>query len=116
MGKTREALGAGVLGGLGEEVVDRVERKVLVSHLSVWPRVATEETWMMIWGVCVALVSTGMVLRIYLRPGQPQRVSVEGSLLRRLSLLGVLAIRAARMLLKSYCLSWDVSGPVLACP
>ena len=95
----------GGLEGLGEEVLVRVERKVWVSQLEVWPRVATEETWMMIWGVCVLLVWTGMVWRMFLRPGQPQRVSVSGLLLRWLSLLGVLAVRAARTLRKSYCLS-----------
>ena len=116
MGKTREAFAGGLEGVCGVDVVRRVERKVLVSHLSVWPRVATEETCMTIWGIWVAFVLVGMALRMLLRPGQPQRVSVAGSLLRRFSLLGVLAIRAARMLLKSWSLSWDVSGPVLACP
>lgn len=115
MGKTREAF-AGGDDGWGEEVVRRVERKVPVSHLSVWPRVATEETCMTMWEVWVALGLVGMVLRMFLRPGQPQRVEVAGSLARRFSLLGVLAIRAAWMLLKSWCLSWDVSGPVLGCP
>lgn len=109
----REGFGAGVE---RVEVVRRVERKVLVSHLSVWPRVATEETWMTIWGVWVGLVWTGMVWRMVLRPAQPQRVSVAGSLLWRLSLLGVLATRAAWTLWKSYSLSWEVRGPVLACP
>lgn len=109
-------MGVEEAGVWGNEVVRRVERKVLVSHLSVWPRVATEETCMTMWGVWVALVLVGMVLRMFFRPGQPQRVSVDGSLLMRFSLLGVLAIRAARMLLKSWSLSWDVSGPVLACP
>ena len=106
----------GADGGLAGRVVFNVERRMSVSHLSVWPRVATDETWMTTLGVWVLLVWKGTFLRMFFRPGQPQSVSVSGSLLRRFSLLGVLATNAPRTVLKSYCLSWDANEPVFACP
>jgi len=87
VGKMRAILGVGgmvvllVAGVLEEGEVERAGKKVFESHFS--PTEATEETWAMICGGVGVVEGVGgdegMWRRMFLRAGQPQRVSFSGS-------------------------------------
>ena len=105
VGKIMENLGFRVDAGDGlfDDCVANVSKNVPTSHLSFCPRLAIEETCTMTCDFSsFGAELIGMVRSTLFNPGQPQRVSVSGSEALRFSLLGVLATRAARTLVKSY--------------
>lgn len=76
------------------------------SQVDVWPRVAMDETWITMFGrrECLSAAGgeeVGMEERISPRPSQPHDVFLEGSAREIFWREGVLAMKAARMLLKS---------------
>lgn len=111
VGKMREILWwEGVFRGAAGGVALKVGKMVPFSQFS--PTEATEETWMIICGIgegsgdCATV--DGMRRRMFLRPGQPQRIEVSGSTLWGCWRPGTLAISAPRTVLKSYCWSWVI--------